>query len=282
MTDIPRRIVAVGLIVDSEGRLLLQHRDDKPGIPAAGLWGLFGGHVERGESPAEAFLREMDEELTWRPRQLEHYSTREVDSDGWHATSHVFAAHLDVPFESLTQREGQGMALFDPAALPDDNLTPGIAPLIREFAGSRTYDRVRRSWAARSTAGLLIDREGRFLLQHRDDRPDIANPGRWGTFGGEIEPYETPHDGFLRELREELGWAPASFELYRAYPYADGAQLIYFFAALVDVPLDRLVLGEGQGMAFFAPDELPEQIVPDLRPVVERFAATEAYRALIR
>ncbi len=280
MTDLPRRAVAVGLIVDSDGRLLLQHRDDKPGIPAAGLWGLFGGHVEPGESPAEAFLREMDEELTWRPRRFEHFRTIEVDSDGWHGTSHVFAAHLDVPFDALVQREGQGMALFDPAALPD-NTTPGIAPLIREFAGSRTYDRARRAWAAMSTAGLLVDRTGRFLLQHRDDHPDIANPGRWGTFGGEVEPYETPHDGFLRELREELGWAPASFELYRAYPYADGAQLIYFFAAHVDVPIDRLVLGEGQGMAFFAPHALPATLVPDLRPVIERFAATETCRSLI-
>ena len=280
MTELPRRTVAVGLIVDGDGRLLLQLRDDKLGIPAAGLWGLFGGHVEPGESPSEAFLREMNEELTWRPHQFEQYDTREVDSDGWHATSHVFAAHLDVPFDALVQREGQGMALFDAAALPD-RTTPGIAPLIREFAGSRTYDRVRRSWAAMSTAGLLVDREGRFLLQHRDDRPDIANPGLWGTFGGEIEPNETPHDGFLRELREELGWAPASFELYRAYPYADGAQLIYFFAALVDVPIDHLVLGEGQGMAFFAPDALPETIVPDLRPVIERFAGAAAYRSLI-
>lgn len=280
MTDLSRRIVAVGLIVDRDGRVLLQHRDDKPDIPAAGLWGLFGGHVEPGESPAEAFLREMEEELTWRPHRFERYLTREVDGDGWHLTSHVFAAHLDVPFDALTQREGQGMALFDPAA-PPDHTTPGIAPLIREFAGSRTYDRVRRSWKFMSTAGLLVDGEGRFLLQHRDDRPDIANPGRWGTFGGEVESYETPQDGFIRELREELGWTPAAFELYRAYPYAQDTQLIYFFAARVDVPLGQLVLGEGQGMAFFAPDALPETLVPDLRPVIERFAGTAACRSLV-
>ena len=122
--------------------------------------------------------------------------------------------------------------------------------------------------------------QGRFLLQHRDDKPGIANPGMWGSFGGEVEPYETPDDGFLRELREELDWTPASFDLYGAYPYASNTQLIYVFTARIDAALDDLTLGEGQGMAFFAPDALPERTVPDLRRLIERFTTTEAYAAM--
>ena len=71
-------MIAVGLIVAEDGRLLLQHRDDKPGLPGAGLWGFFGGHLEPGETPSRAFLREMREELGWRPRHFEHYLTREL------------------------------------------------------------------------------------------------------------------------------------------------------------------------------------------------------------
>ncbi len=276
----PRAEVAVGLIVAEDGRLLLQHRDDKPALPGANLWGFFGGHIEPGERPAEAFLREMDEELGWRPRHFELFTTREVHSDGWRNTSHVFAAHLDVPLHALRLGEGQGLALYAPDALHPDTL-PRIADVIGEFAASRTYERVRRAWRTITAAALLVDGDGRFLLQHRDDKPDIANPGMWGSFGGEVKPYETPHDGFLRELREELSWQPQRFELYLAIPYDAVQTLIYIFMAPVDVPVDQLVLGEGQGMAVFAPNALPANTTPNLRRLIEHFAATDAYRSLI-
>ena len=47
-TGPPKRHVAVGLIVADDGRVLLQLRDDKPGLPGAGQWGFFGGHLEPG------------------------------------------------------------------------------------------------------------------------------------------------------------------------------------------------------------------------------------------
>jgi 8-oxo-dGTP diphosphatase len=281
--DPPRREVAVGLVVAGDGRVLLQHRDDRPGVTASGMWGLFGGHLEGGERPEKAFLREMDEELSWCPRHFEPYAERAVDRDGWRVVSHVFAAHLDVPFDALTQHEGQGMGLFAPDALPAQTL-PAIRELLVEFVATGCYRRVRRRWDTIVATALLVDRAGQFLLQHRDDKAWIANPGRWGSFGGEIEPYETPHDGFLRELREELAWTPRHFELWDAFPYdALGARsLMYVFAGPVDVPLEAMVLGEGQGMASFPPGALPAAIVPDLRLLIERFTADPAYAAIMR
>jgi mutator protein MutT len=277
----PRAEVAVGLIVAEDGRLLLQHREDKPGLPGANLWGFFGGHIEPGERTEMAFLREMSEELGWRPRHFELFTTREVDSGGWRLTSHVFAAHLDVSLSLLTLGEGQAMALHTPGAIPATTTT-SVRPVIAEFAASRAYERMRHAWPTIAAAALLVDRGGRFLLQHRDGKPGIANPGMWGSFGGEVEPYETPQDGFLRELREEISWQPHRFELYRAYPYDAAQTLIYVFMAPIDVPVDQLVLGEGQGMAFFAPRELPTNTIPDLRRLIERFATTDAYRSLTR
>ena len=294
-----RAEVAVGLIVAGDGRLLLQHRDANPEIYGAGLWGFFGGHVEPGETLSAAFLREIDEELGWRPRHFEHYLTRDIE---YHAgepgysrditfTSHVFAAHLDVPLDRLTLGEGQAMARYAPDALPEA-MVPGLAGVIEEFARSDAYKRVSRSYDNIFTLGLLVGADGRFLLQHRDDKPGIVNPGMWGSFGGRVEPHETdtretPEEGFLREIWEELGWRPPSFALYAAGPYRtlDGAdprlQLIYVYTALVDVSLETLVLGEGQAMAPFAPDALPENTVPALRALIRRFAASETYTQMI-
>lgn len=295
-----RAEIAVGLIVADDGRLLLQHRDANPEITSAGLWGFFGGHIEPGESASAAFLREMHEELGWRPRHFEHYLTRDIEyrsgEPGYSRdvafTSHVFAAHLDVPLDRLTLGEGQAMALFAPDALPEA-MVPGLAGVIEEFARTDAYRRVKRDWDLISTTGLLVDAEGRFLLQLRDDKPGIVNPGMWGSFGGRVEPHETderetPDEGFLREMQEELGWQPSSFVLYTAGPYrslsdADPRlQLIYVYAAPVGVPLETLVLGEGQAMASFAPDALPENTVPALRALIERFTASGAYGEVIR
>jgi len=297
----PRPEVAVGLIVADDGRVLLQHRDDKPGVSGAGLWGFFGGHVEPGERTSQAFLREMREELGWQPRHFEHYLTDDAPplpgakGYGLHITSHVFAAHLQVPLDALTLGEGQAMALFAPdapEALPAA-LVPGLGEIIAAFARSDAYKRVKRDWDMISTTALIVDAEGRFLLQLRDDKPEIVNPGLWGSFGGRLEPHETGHpetpdEGFLRELREELAWEPRRFDLYMSAPYRtldDGdarRQLIYVYAAPLDVAQDALVLGEGEAMALFAPDALPERIVPALRGLIERFAATELYGEMMR
>jgi len=288
-----REQVAVGLVLADDGRLLLQHRDDRPDVTGAGLWGFFGGHLDAGERAADAFLREMHEELGWRPRHFEHYLTTDAPplpgdrGYGLGIVSHVFAAHLDVPLDALTLNEGQALALFPPDALPDA-IVPGLLRVIEEFARSRACGRVRRAWDLISTTGLIVDGEGRFLLQHRDDKPDIVNPGMWGSFGGRVEPHETddpetPEDGFLRELREELRWRPRRITLYDGFPYRsldDGdlrRQLIYVYAAPLDVPLDRLELCEGQGMGAFAPDALPNGTVPVLRGLIARFTAEPLY-----
>ena len=58
-------VVAVGLI-DIDGRVLIAQRPE--GKSMAGLWEFPGGKIEDGETPEEALIREMHEELgieTW-------------------------------------------------------------------------------------------------------------------------------------------------------------------------------------------------------------------------
>lgn len=272
-----RREIAVGLIIDDGGRLLLQLRDDKPGLVGANSWGFFGGHLEPGESASDAFLREMDEELAWRPKRFEPYDIVDVDNGGWHVTSHAFAAHLDVPIEALMLGEGQAMRLFEPAALPE-TLVPGNRPFIASFAESEAYARMQRRWRIVTTTGLIVDDAGRFLLQHRDDKPGIVNPGKWGSFGGVLEDYETPEEGFVRELEEELAWRPRRVDFVRAVHRDD--HLVYVFAARLDVPMTSLVLGEGEGFDAFPADALPGDTVPSLARLIDWFTRSERYAAL--
>lgn len=54
---------ACAIILDVNDRFLLQQRDHKPEIRHPGMIGLFGGHVEPGETPLQCVAREIFEEI---------------------------------------------------------------------------------------------------------------------------------------------------------------------------------------------------------------------------
>jgi 8-oxo-dGTP diphosphatase len=58
------RDTAPVVLFDTQGRLLLQLRDDVPGVLFGGMIGLFGGHREGTETFLECAVRELREELS--------------------------------------------------------------------------------------------------------------------------------------------------------------------------------------------------------------------------
>jgi 8-oxo-dGTP pyrophosphatase MutT (NUDIX family) len=65
----------------------------------------------------------------------------------------------------------------------------------------------KSSLAARVTVGVvLVDSVGQVLMQLRDDRPDISDPGCWTVPGGGVEPGETLDEAARREFLEETGY----------------------------------------------------------------------------
>jgi 8-oxo-dGTP pyrophosphatase MutT (NUDIX family) len=122
-----------------QGRWLLQLRDDIPGIVAPGCWGLFGGHLDPGETPEQAVRRELVEEIGWQPRLL-HYA---MEHRNERRTAHVFRAELAVPLEQLRLLEGQDMALVSAEQLLAGSiwserlgcerpLAPGLLEVVRQ------------------------------------------------------------------------------------------------------------------------------------------------------
>jgi 8-oxo-dGTP diphosphatase len=100
----------------------------------------------------------------------------------------------------------------------------------------------------------MLQRDGRWLMQLRDEIPSIVAPGCWGLFGGHLDPGETPEQGLRRELLEEIRWQPPELELVMVHHIH--RRTAHVFRAELSVPLERLTLLEGQDMALVSTEEL--------------------------
>ncbi|MCP9780210.1 MULTISPECIES: NUDIX hydrolase [Cyanobium] len=100
----------------------------------------------------------------------------------------------------------------------------------------------------------MLHRDGRWLMQLRDDIPDIVAPGCWGLFGGHLDPGETPEQALRRELLEEISWQPPAVELVMVHHIH--RRTAHVFQAELSVPLEQLQLLEGQDLGLISPEEL--------------------------
>ena len=70
-------------MLEREGRWLLQLRDDIDSIIYPGHWGLFGGHLEMGETASEAMHRELQEEINCHPPFCSNLGSATTAETGW-------------------------------------------------------------------------------------------------------------------------------------------------------------------------------------------------------
>lgn len=105
------------------------------------------------------------------------------------------------------------------------------APAPKQFAGA-----------------IIVDIQGRYLLQRRDNKPEIRSPGRIGLFGGHQEIGETSLECVVREVHEEIGCyiPPESFEYVATYCglEASGTFNVEIFATF-GVDIAGLTITEG-------------------------------------
>ena len=111
-----------------------------------------------------------------------------------------------------------------------------------------------------SVALAMLHRDGRWLLQLRDDIDSIIYPGHWGLFGGHVEPGESPADAVQRELEEEISWAPlAPLQLW--FSDDSGTRTAHVFRGALTVPLEQLKLREGQDLKLASLEELCSEAI---------------------
>lgn len=100
--------VATALLFDVNSKLLIYLRDGKPDIPFPNYWDLFGGHIEEGETPEMALVREIQEELGIAIQHYQHFKTYQcLEGDVHPNIKHVYAVQISQAAAELTLYEGQ-------------------------------------------------------------------------------------------------------------------------------------------------------------------------------
>ena len=124
------------------------------------------------------------------------------------------------------------------------------------------------------SVGLLLEYDGKVVLQLRDNDPSIFFPGYWSIFTGKVKnsdrkrgPYTRFESAILREISEELGvkkdgkvidFVPNGLKLFYKGFYEDETQKCqqHVFSSVLHVPFEELVLREGQAMGLFGSEQI--------------------------
>ena len=148
----PLTDVAVGIVFDRDGRVLLGQRP--AGKPYAGWWEFPGGKLEPGESVADALARELHEEL----------GIRVLSSRPWIVREHSYPhARVRLHFRQVfhwrgepVAREGQAFGWTRPDAIAHEPLLPATVPILGMLALPRRMKGLATgAFAIRPASGSL-------------------------------------------------------------------------------------------------------------------------------
>ena len=123
--DRPITEVAVGVLIDAQGRFLLTTRP--PGKVYAGYWEFPGGKLEAGESVEQALRRELQEEIGVTISQVQRWREKLVDYP--HALVRLNFCKVHDWSGELQMHEGQVYA-WEQLPVSVAPVLPGTVPVL--------------------------------------------------------------------------------------------------------------------------------------------------------
>ena len=127
--------VAVGVLIDPEGRFLLTSRP--VGKAYAGYWEFPGGKVEPGESIEQALRRELQEEIGVTIASAEPWKVELFDYP--HALVRLHFCRVRLWSGTFEMREGQQMA-WETLPVQSAPVLPGTVPVLAWLAAEQGFE----------------------------------------------------------------------------------------------------------------------------------------------
>ncbi len=252
--------VVVGVLSRHDGQILLIRRGIEPG---KGKWALPGGFIEEDESPEEAVLREMKEEIGVKgeePRLIGVYRSK----------SDLYGPVIIIGYKIVVQSQiyAPGKEVSEVKSFPKNHL-----PLLA-FSSHRGIirDSLRTFRNPVPTVDTIIEKDKGIVLINRKNPPfGWALPGGFVNYGESLE------DAARRETKEETNLQIKELRQFRVYssPNRDPRchTITTVFAAKSQGKLKAR--DDAQKIEVFPREELPQNLAFDHRQILEDYFASK-------
>ncbi len=124
---------ASSILYNSDNEVLLQQRDNKPNLPFAGYWTLFGGQIEKDESPEDAIKRELIEEIALKPHLTYWKNYKRIHNSTIIIDQHIFIGEITERSQDITLYEGQAHGFFSQTNLKTLAIAFEFDQLLEDF-----------------------------------------------------------------------------------------------------------------------------------------------------
>ena len=126
----------------------------------------------------------------------------------------------------------------------------------------------------KKSVGAIIYKNGKYLLQKRDNDKKIFFPDFWGVFGGNVESFESSNKAIIRELKEEISVDMKIklniFNLFFKSKFFKKQRDRSYFHCEFKFLNSKIVLREGVSFKYFKINEIKKlKIIPwDLQAII--------------
>lgn len=128
-----KKIAAI-ILENDKRELLLYLRDNKPGIPFPNHWDLIGGHLEDGETPGEALVREVKEELNIDLKEYTFYKKYVcLTGDAYQNIKYIYTGKINLPIDEITLLEGVRPQYFSREEIPGVKFANILKKIVMEY-----------------------------------------------------------------------------------------------------------------------------------------------------
>lgn len=128
-----KKIAAI-ILENDQKEILLYLRDNKPNVPFPHHWDLFGGYIEEGETPEEALVREVKEELDYDLEDFRFFKEYDCTSGDVHPNmKYVYIGRINKQIENLSLQEGERLQFFSYDEIPNVKFANILKTIVMDY-----------------------------------------------------------------------------------------------------------------------------------------------------
>jgi 8-oxo-dGTP diphosphatase len=252
--------VVVGVLSRRDGKILLIRRGIDPG---KGKWALPGGFMEEDESPEEAVLREIEEEIGIKGELAGLIGV-------YGSTSELWGPVIIIGYKIMVQSRSYfpGKEVSEVKSFPKNHLPPLAFSSHREIIS----DSFRTFRNPVPTVDTIVEKDKGIVLINRKNPPfGWALPGGFVNYGESLE------EAARRETREETNLEIKELRQFRVYSNPKRDPRCHTITTVFTARSQgKLEAGDdAKKVKVFRPEELPQDLAFDHRQILEDYFASK-------